>query len=71
MDILITLLDHGYDDLEEFDSAEFVLNHSQRISVVTGTSSVYRVLEETHLTSTHPFNIPMPGITLGKVQEKL
>ena len=54
MDILITLLDHGYDDLEEFDSAEFVLNHSQWISVVTGTSSVYGVLEETRLTSTHP-----------------
>ena len=46
-------------------------NHSQRISVVTGTSSVYGVLGETHLTSTHPFNIPMPGITLGNVQEKL
>ena len=45
-------------------------NHSQRISVVTGTSSVYGVLEETHLTSTHPFNIPKPGITLGNVQEK-
>ena len=71
MGILISLLDHGYDDLEEFDSAEFVLNHSQRISVVTGTSSVYGVLGETHLTSTHPFNIPMPGITLGNVQEKL
>ena len=55
---------------EEFDSAEFVLNHSQRISVVTGTSSVYGVLGETHLTSTHPFNIPMPGITLGSVLEK-
>ena len=54
MDILISLLDHGYDDLEEFDSAEFVLNHSQRISVVTGTSSVYGVLEGTRLTSTHP-----------------
>ena len=25
MDILITLLDHGYDDLEGFDSVEFVL----------------------------------------------
>ena len=49
-----TLLDHGYDDLERIDSAEFVLNHSQRISVVTGTSSVYGVLEETRLTSTHP-----------------
>ena len=61
MDILITLLDHGYDDLEEFDSAEFVLNHSQRIYIVTGTSSVYGVLEETRLTSTHPFNIPKPG----------
>ena len=70
MDIPITLLDHGYDDLEEFDSAEFVLNHSQRIPVVTGTSSVYGVLEETRLTSTHPFNIPKPGITLGNVQEK-
>ena len=45
-------------------------NHSQRISVVTGTSSVYGVLEETRLTSTHPFNIPKPGITLGNVQEK-
>ena len=70
MGILISLRDHGYDDLEEFDSAEFVLNHSQRISVVTGTSSIYGVLEETHLTSTHPFNIPKPGITLGNVQEK-
>ena len=70
IDVTITLLDHGYDDLEGFDSAEFVLNHSQRISVVTGTSSVYGVLEETHLTSTHPFNIPKPGITLGNVQEK-
>ena len=66
------VLDHGHDDSEGFDSAEFVLfNHSQRISVVTGTSSVYGVLEETHLTSTHPFNIPKPGITLGNVQEKL
>ena len=54
MDILITLLDHGYDDLEGIDSAEFVLNHSQRISVVTGTSSIYGVLEGTRLTSTHP-----------------
>ena len=70
MDVMFTLLDHGYDDLEEIDSAEFVLNHSQRISVVTGTSSVYGVLEETRLTSTHPFNIPKPGITLGNVQEK-
>ena len=61
MDVLITLLDHGYDDLEGFDSAEFVLNHSQRISVVTGTSSVYGVLEETRLTSTQPLNIPKPG----------
>ena len=52
MDILVTLIDH--DDLKGFDSAEFVLNHSQRISVVTGTSSVYGVLEETRLTSTHP-----------------
>ena len=54
MDIQITLLDHGHDDLEGFDSAEFVLNHSQRISVVTGTSSIYGVLEGTRLTSTHP-----------------
>ena len=54
MDIMFTLLDHGYDDLERIDSAEFVLNHSQWISVVTGTSSVYGVLEETRLTSTHP-----------------
>ena len=53
-DIMFTLLDHGYDDLKRIDSAEFVLNHSQRISVVTGTSSVYGVLEETRLTSTHP-----------------
>ena len=52
MDILVTLIDH--DDLKGFDSAEFVLNHSQRISVVTGTSSVYGVLEGTRLTSTHP-----------------
>ena len=71
MDMLITLLDHGYDDLEEFDSAEFVLNHNQRISVVTGTSSVYGVLEETCLTSTHPFHLTMPGITLDNIQEKL
>ena len=71
MDILAMVLDHGHDDSEGFDSAEFVLyNHNQRISVVTGTSSVYGVLEETHLTSTHPFNIPMTGITLGNVQEK-
>ena len=36
MDILAMVLDHGHDDLEGFDSAEFVLfNHSQRISVVT------------------------------------
>ena len=70
MDIMFTLLDHGYDDLEGFDSTEFVLNHSQWISVVTGASSVYGVLEETRLTSTHPFNIPKPGITLGNVQEK-
>ena len=35
MDIMITLLDHGYDDLDGIDSAEFVLNHSQRISIVT------------------------------------
>ena len=55
IDVSITLLDHGYDDLEGFGSAEFVLNHSQWISVVTGTSSVYGVLEETRLTSTHPF----------------
>ena len=71
MDILAMVLDHGHDDSEGFDSAEFVLfNHSQRISVVTRTSSVYGVLGETHLTSKHPFNIPMPGITLGNVQEK-
>ena len=54
MDIMFSLLDHGYDDLERIDSAEFILDHSQRISVVTGTSSVYGVLEETRLTSTHP-----------------
>ena len=71
MDTLITILDLGYEDSEGFDSAELYFNHSQRISVVTGTSSVYGVLEETHLTSTHPFNILMPGITLGSVQEKL
>ena len=71
MDTLIMILDHGYDDLEKFDSAEFVLNHSQRISVVTGTSFVYGVLEETHQSSTHPFHLTMPGITLDNVQEKL
>ena len=72
MDVLAMFLDHGHDDSEGFDSAEFVLfNHSQRISVVTRTSSVYGVLEETHLTSTHPFHIPMPGITPSNVQEKL
>ena len=71
MDILIVLLDHGYDDLEGFDSAEFVFNHSQRISVVTGTSSVYGVLEGTRLTSTHPSYLSMLGITLDIVQEKL
>ena len=70
MDILIMILDHGYDDSKGFDSAELYFNHSQRISVVLGTSSVYGVLEETRLTSTHPFNIPKPGITLGNVQEK-
>ena len=50
----VYITDHGYDYLERIDSAEFVLNHSQRISVVTGTSSVYGVLEGTRLTSTHP-----------------
>ena len=36
MDKLATVLDHGHDDSEGFDSAEFVLfNHSQQISVVT------------------------------------
>ena len=36
MNILAMVLDHGHDDSEGFDSAEFVLfNHSQRISVVT------------------------------------
>ena len=69
MDIMVSFLDQGYDDLERIGSAEFVLNHSQRISVVTGTSSVYGVLEETRLTSTHPFNIPKPGITLGNAHE--
>ena len=54
MDIMFSLLDHGYDDVERIDSVEFVLNHSQRISVVTGTSSVCGVLEETRLTSRHP-----------------
>ena len=44
-------------------------DHSQRISVVTGTSSVYGVLGETHLTSTHPSHLTMPGITLDHVQE--
>ena len=72
MDMLAMVLDHGHDDSKGFDSAEFcTLNHSQRISVPQGTSSVYGILGETHLTSTHPFNIPMPGITLGNVQEKL
>ena len=55
MDIMFSLLDHGCDDLEGFDSAELYFNHSQRISVVTRTSSVYGVLEETRLTGTHPF----------------
>ena len=54
LDIKIYISDYGYDDLERIDSAEFVLNHSQWISVVTGTSSVYGVLEGTRLTSTHP-----------------
>ena len=36
MDILAMVLDHGHDDSEGFDSAEFcTLNHSQRISVAT------------------------------------
>ena len=36
MDKLATVLGHGHDDSERFDSTEFVLfNHSQRISVVT------------------------------------
>ena len=68
--VWIQVLDHGHDDSEGFDSAEFVLNHIQRISVVTGTSSVYGVLEETRLTSTHPFHILMPGITPSNIQEK-
>ena len=72
MDKLTKVLDHRYGYTNGFDSAEFVLfNHNQRISVVTRTSSVYGILEETHLNSTHPFHIPLPGITLGNVQEKL
>ena len=71
MGSLITVLDHRYDDSEGLTLQSLYFNHSQRISVVTGTSSVYGVLGETHLTSTHPFNIPKPGITLGNVQEKL
>ena len=36
MDMLVTVLDHGYGYSNGFDSAEFVLfTHSQRISVVT------------------------------------
>ena len=71
IDKLIRVLDHRYGYSNGFDYAEFVLfNHSQRISVVTRTSSVYGVLEETRLTSTHPFHIPSLGITLGNVQEK-
>ena len=70
MDTLITILDHGYDDSKGLTLQSLYFNHCQRISVVTGTSSVYGVLEETRLTSTHPFNIPKPGITLGNVQEK-
>ena len=67
----VQVLDRGHGYSNDFDSAEFVLfNHSQQISVVTRTSSVYGVLEETHLTSTHPFHISLPGITLGDVQEK-
>ena len=53
LDIKSTLLIMDTMIRKEFDSAEFVLNHSQRISVVTGTSSVYGVLEGTRLTSTH------------------
>ena len=70
MDILISLLDHGYDDLEGIDSAEFVLNHSQWISVVTGTSSVYGVLEETRLTSTHPIRPSEPRDHPGQRSRK-
>ena len=35
------------------------------------TSSVYGISVETHLTSTHPFHLTLPGITLDNVQEKL
>ena len=58
--------------LKRFDSAELVLiNHSQRILLATGTSSVYGVLAETQLTSTHPFPILLSGITRDNVHEKL
>ena len=71
MDILAMVLDLGHDDSEGFDSAELVLlTTTNGFQESQGTSSVYGVLGETHLTSTHPFNIPMPGITLGNVQEK-
>ena len=55
-----------------FDSAELVLLcHSQRIPLATGTCSVYGVLAETQLTSTHPFHILLSGITRDNIHEKL
>ena len=55
-----------------FNSVEFVLlTTANGFQESQGTSSVYGILGETHLTSTHPFHIPLLGITLGNVQEKL
>ena len=71
MDMLTKILDHGHDYSEGFDSAEFVLlTTANGFQQSQGASSVYGVLGETHLTSTHTFHIPLPGITLGNVQEK-
>ena len=54
MDIMFTLLIMDTMIWKELTLQSLYFNHSQRISVVTGTSSVYGVLEETRLTSTHP-----------------
>ena len=68
---LTKILDQGHDYSEGIDSAEFVLlTRANGFQLSQGTSSVYGILGETHLTGTHPFHIPLPGITLGNVQAK-
>ena len=77
----VYITDHGYDDLERIDSAEFVLNHSQRISVVTGTSSIYGISEENTASQytpilpldarNHPRHRPRKTFETGRSQSRI